>query len=78
MSIAVKSPPDVEQRIKENASKDRQAVEDYVRTILIRNSNGAAEAVASREPLTAEEFERLLGELSEPVSLPVLHADMNR
>jgi hypothetical protein len=79
MSITVTLPPEIEQRIRESAAKNDVPVEDYVRAILTRKSNGAAEAVAaSRQPVSAEEFERLLDELSEPTSFPRLPADFSR
>jgi hypothetical protein len=79
MSITVKLPADIEQRIRDNAAKNGVAVEDYVQTMLVRKSNGTDESVSpSRQPVSVEEFEQLLDELSEPASLPELPADFSR
>jgi hypothetical protein len=78
MSITVELPTALEQQLMDDAARAGQTVEDYVRAILMRQP-GAAEAVSpSRQPLTAEEFQRLLDELSEPASLPELPDDFSR
>lgn len=79
MSITVNLPPEVERRISDNAAKDGVSVEAYVRAILLRKSNGLSETGdVLRQPVSAEEFERLLDELSEPASLPNLPDDFSR
>jgi hypothetical protein len=87
MTLTVHLPDDLERRLRERASRDGRAVEEYVVGLIERDAAGPAsdrgvEAsgfhAAQAPALTDGEFEQLLDELASGPGLPRLPADFSR
>ena len=87
MTLTVHVPDDLERRLRERASRDGQAVEDYVLDLIERDTAGPATGWGSESlqlfpgqtpSISDGEFERLLDELTSGPRLPHLPADFSR
>jgi predicted DNA-binding protein len=87
MTLTVHLPDDLEQRLRERASRDGRAVEEYVLGLIERDVAGPASGrgvepygfhAAQAPALTDGEFEHLLDELASVPGLPRLPADFSR
>ncbi len=87
MTITVHLPDDLERRLKERASHDGRAVEEYVLGLIERDAAGpgdergpdASRPLPGQAPaLSDDEFEGLLDELASGPRLPHLPADFSR
>ena len=67
MTLTVDLPNDVEQRLRERATREGKRVEEY-----------SLELIARDERLADDEFERLLDDLASGPELPPLPADFSR
>jgi hypothetical protein len=87
MTLTVHLPDDLERRLRERASRDGRAVEEYVVGLIERDAGGPVSAraveasgfhTAQAPAVTDGEFERLLDELASGHGLPRLPADFSR
>jgi hypothetical protein len=87
MTLTVHLPNDLEQRLRERASRDGRPVEEYVLGLIERDAAGPASGrgveasgfhAAQAPSLNDAEFERLLDELASGPGLPRLPADFSR
>src|SRR3954468_14997152 len=87
MTLTVHLPDELEQRLRERASRDGRAVEEYVLRLIERDAAGlesgpVIEASGLRlgqgAALSEGEFERLLDDLASGPGLPHLPADFSR
>ncbi len=80
-SVTLHLSPDTEQKLRERASQKGQTLEAYLEQLAqdeVRTGKGTAPTPAAQAPLSDEEFDRLLDELSEGPELPHLPADFSR
>jgi hypothetical protein len=81
MTVTLQLAPDTERRLRERAAESDQTLEGYVQQLIERETGQTGETAAAEQepPLSDEEFDRLLDELSEGLpSLPPLPADFSR
>ena len=88
MTLTVHLPDDLERRLRERASRDGRAVEEYVVGLIERDAAGPPASGPGRRgfglphgpgsALTDGEFEQLLDELASGPGLPRLPADFSR
>jgi plasmid stability protein len=87
MTLTIDLPDDLERRLRERASRDGRAVEDYVLKLIERDATGpgngpvvdASGAQIGQGPaLSDDEFELLLAALASGPKLPHLPADFSR
>jgi plasmid stability protein len=79
MTLSVHLPDDLERRLRERATREGRAVEEYVLGLIERDAAGPESARGAEAPrLSDREFETLLDELSSGPGLPHLPADFSR
>jgi hypothetical protein len=87
MTLTVHLPGDLERRLRERASRDGRAIEEYVLGLIEQDAAGPGTAPvveasglqAGQPPAISDgEFERLLDELASGLGLPHLPADLSR
>lgn len=87
MTVTVNLPDDLERRLKERASRDGRAVEEYVLGLIERDAaspeGGRDAEISGPRPgqaptLSDAEFETLLDELGSGPELPHLPAEFSR
>jgi hypothetical protein len=87
MTLTVHLPADLERRLRDRASRDGRAVEDYVLGLIERDAAGpgsdqgieASGLHPGQAPALSDgEFEHLLDELASGPGLPHLPADFSR
>jgi hypothetical protein len=80
-SVTLHLAQDMEQKLREKASRKGQTLEAYLEQLAQEEAqagNGTAPIATAEAPLSDEEFDRLLDELSEGPALPHLPADFSR
>jgi hypothetical protein len=81
MTLTLNLAPEIERRLRERAAESGQPLEGYVQQLIEREAGDSGTLTPPREqaPLTLEEFDRLLDEVSEGLPpLPPLPADFSR
>jgi hypothetical protein len=80
-SIVLHLPLDTERKLREKAMQTGQTLEAYLEQLAqhdAENTNDTGTGLAFPPPLSDEEFDRLLDQLSEGAPLPHLPADFSR
>jgi len=80
-SVILHLSSDTEQKLRDKASQNGQTLEAYLEQLAqqeAKGGNGTAPAQPTQAALSDDEFERLLDELSEGPTLPLLPADFSR
>jgi hypothetical protein len=81
MTVTLQLASDTERRLRERAAETGQTLEAYLQQLIEREADRPSEAgtLDQQSPLSDEEFDRLLDELSEGLPpLPPLPADFSR
>src|SRR5689334_11455360 len=81
VSVVLHLPSDTEWKLREKASRTGQTLEAYLEQLARHDADattGGGTIPASPSPLSQEEFDRLLDQLSEGPLLPHLPADFSR